>query len=194
MILGMTALGEGRPTGRQRFSWGVAHTIGGALGGIALALVVWILGTPVRTLAGGLVAAICAAGVVVFAVLLDLGVIRWRDRTGQVDPYWRARFGPRRSFFFYGAVFGFGWLTVKPSAVFYSATALLGLMLPLPEVLVGGALVGIGRTILVYPLSYRATGASCILSRGRWASYAWHRAGAAVSIASLVAIMVTAVS
>ena len=194
MILGMTALGEGRPTTWQRFTWGIAHTAGGGVGGLALALTAWVAGTPVRSLAGSIVAALCAGAVAVFAIAVDAGIIRWRDRTGQVDPYWRVRFGPGRAFFLYGIVFGFGWLTLKPSAVFYSVVALLGLMLPLPVALAAGALVGVARTMLVYPLSFRATAASTILSRGRFASAAWHRAGAAVSIAALAAIAISVLS
>jgi hypothetical protein len=191
MILGLTTLGERGPTFLERLRMGGAHGAGGTIGGAATVGIVWMVATPVRTLLGVGVSHLVVVLVLAAAVAVDLQVVHWYDRPVQVDPEWRERYGHVRSYFYYGMIFGFGWLTFKPSAVFYSVIAIAGLTLPLPAALAVGGAFGFAHTMPVYPASYAAARSSTILFRGRRAVPVWRLVGAATSVALLALAAVT---
>lgn len=181
MILGMTRVGDARPHFQQRLKMGAAHALGGMVGGALIAGAVFLACTPIRTLLGLGVARALAAFIILIAAALDLGLLRWNGPGGQVDPGLRAMHGPTRSYFIYGVKFGIGALTLRPSAVYYSALAVIGLVLPLAFAIAAGILFGLGRTALVYPSSFHATQVSLVLSRGRYAHRAWRTVGTVIS-------------
>jgi hypothetical protein len=165
MILGMTALGEGRMPALTRLEMSVAHALGGALGGALMAALVWLAATPVRTILSSPVPEFVVAGAAVVAVGIDTHLLHVHNRTGQVPAVWFARYGPQRSYAIYGFLFGAAFATLRPFAVIYAIFLALGMLVGFPAAVFGGALFGLGRTVLIGPASLRATGAALVLYR-----------------------------
>lgn len=188
MLLGMTGLGEIRTPNPTRLVMGLSHTVGGLLGGAGTVAAAWVTLIPARIVIQGPALKICLTLVLALAVLVDLGLLQWRDRRGQANPEWRVRFGHIRSYFLYGFLFGSGWLTLKPSATYYAVIAVAAGYLPLGHAVLAGALFGIGRTILVYPASYRATAVSLVIARGRHSYRLMRAAGVTVTLSMLATL------
>jgi hypothetical protein len=174
MLLGMTALGEGGRTPKgSRARMAVAHIAGGVIAGASVAAAAWLLATPVRTL----VPAVARAGIVVavaaLAALIDLGFVRRSHRLGQVPRDYARKWGATRAYALYGARFGAAFTTLVPYAATYTLFAVLTLTLPLGSAALGGALFGLGRTILIGPGSLVATELSSFLFRGRGVRRRW---------------------
>lgn len=101
-----------------------SHVVGSTLGGVVVALLLWILLAPARTLAPPAAAALFVA-VALVAVATDLGAGRVRFRKGRLIPstWWvTARPGLRAGL--YGAWLGAGLLTFVPVALTYVVFAL----------------------------------------------------------------------
>jgi hypothetical protein len=174
MLLGMTALGEGGgPLKGSRTRMAVSHMAGGVVGGASVAAVAWLLATPVRTL----VPAVARVGIVVavaaLAVLIDLGLVRKSHRLGQVPRDYARKWGMTKAYALYGARFGAAFTTLVPYAATYTLFAALTLTLPLGSAALGGALFGLGRTILIGPGSLVATRLSSFLFRGSGVRQKW---------------------
>lgn len=173
MILGLTALGEGRMPSRIRLETSVAHLAGGAVGGSLMAGVLWLAGTPIHTLLPPAIPATVVGATAILAVLMDAKLLKLRTWGSQVPPVWFARYGPQRSYAMYGFMLGSGLATARPYAVTYPAFAALALLAPFPEAILGGALFGLGRTVLIGPGSLRATAVSRLLYRAPGVHRVW---------------------
>jgi hypothetical protein len=185
MILGIASLGEGERPIEQRLRLWVAHSVGGTVGGALAALLIWLVLTPVRTMLPGVVGLVLVSLVAAYAVLADLGKVRFRRPSTQVPQTWYARYGPERAYFFYGGALGAGLVTYVPYGLAYSVFAALGLLLPLPAALAAGALFGLARTIPTGPGSLSAEWASRVLFR----SPVSHRIFARLSVAATLALV-----
>jgi hypothetical protein len=181
MVLGLTALGEGRMPTSMRIQMAVLHTAGGLVGGALGFGAVWLLLTPIRTF-GTATAVVITSAVAFAAVGLDVGVLRPRRRGRQVSPAWYTRYGPRRSYLYFGAVLGAAIGTIRPFAVSYVVFCAAALWLPLHLALLAGALFGLGRTGIIGPASLRATTCSRVLYRARHAHAAWSVVSVAASL------------
>ena len=152
--------------------------IGGLVGGAALALALWLLATPLRTLLPWLVRLTVFAALCGMFVVWDLGVRRVPRalRRGQVPIEWSKRFGLTQSYFLYGVGLGAGVFTFVPFAVTFGVFAAAALVAgPLTAALAGAAF-GLGRTIFVGPLglsgsAIRRSDALLVLGY-RWFPYA----------------------
>lgn len=165
MILGLTALGEGRTPLRTRISMSLAHAAGGMAGGALTAAAVWLALTPLRTLLPPSVGVVAMAAVCIAALAADLGLWLVRSRMPQVPQTWLARFGPARAYGSYGAVLGAAFATPHPYAVVYPLFLAMALFVPLPVALACGVLFGGARSLAATVFSYRATAISWAIYR-----------------------------
>src|SRR5437588_7536104 len=154
MILGIASLGEGRRPIEQRAQLWIAHSLGGVLGGTLMALTVWIVVTPIRTLLPRSVTFLLFALVATYGILADLGRTRFHRPKSQVPATWYARYGPAKSYLLYGLSLGAGMLTYVPYGAVYGTFAAIAALLPLPAAAVAGALFGLGRTLPSGPASF----------------------------------------
>jgi hypothetical protein len=188
MILGIASLGEGRRPILERVQlWG-SHTLGGVLGGAAMAAFLWLLFTPLRTLLPRDFALALVGLVAVYSVLADAGKVRFWRRRSQVPAAWYARYGPTQSYVLYGLFLGAGILTYVPYGVVYGAFAAMATLLSLPQAALGGALFGIGRTLTTGPASFYAEPVSRLLFRSPRAQARSAKLSVALTIA-LVAVI-----
>lgn len=192
MILGLTALGEGRMPLRTRIEMSTGHTVGGMVGGTAASAILWLAFTPIRTLFPDAVSAVSVATTAVVAILVDTRLLRTRSHGSQVPPVWLARHGPTRSYAMYGFMLGSGFATARPYAVIYAVFLALALLSPFPQALMGGALFGLGRTALIGPASFRATAISLLLYRSPRSRRVWSTVSVMLSAALVLLVAVSA--
>jgi hypothetical protein len=190
MALGLTALGEGRMPARMRLEASAAHSLGGVIGGGVVAAGLWLAATPIRTLFPSPVPELVVSIIAIAAVAIDANLLKLQNRSGQVPAVWYGRYGPQRSYAMYGFLFGAGFATLRPHAVIYTVFAALALLAPLPAAALGGAVFGLGRTVVIGPASLRATAVSWLLYR----SPRVHRVWSAVSIVLSVALLWVAIA
>jgi hypothetical protein len=165
MMLVMASLGEGRnPLGVRARLW-LAHLLGGVVGGTGAVLALWLLASPLRTMLPELFSLALVFALLVAGSARDLGLLEFPKLGRQVPATWLARYGPARSFAFFGVFLGSGLLTHVPYAITYGVFGAAALTLPLPHALLAGAAFGIGRTVLVGPASFAIEPASRILYR-----------------------------
>jgi hypothetical protein len=182
MILGLTALGEGRMPLRIRLETALTHVLGAMAGGALMALGVWLAATPLRTLAPTEVSIGVVVLVAVVAVGIDLRVIPGAGRGKQVPSPWLKRYGPQRAYALYGLKFGAAFSTLRPFAVVYPVVAAVGLLVSLPMALVCGAVFGIGRTAIVGPASFKSVWTSQALYHGRFTRQVWTATSVVLSL------------
>jgi hypothetical protein len=132
---------------------GAGHAVSGAFGGLAMAAILWLLLTPLRTLPPALVAYVMVAGLAASASLADLGVVHLPRQRRQVPQRWWRTYGPIRSYALYGFWLGAGLVTNITYMVELVVLVGAGVLLPLHEAMLIGAIFGLGRTAPVGPLA-----------------------------------------
>lgn len=184
MILGLTALGEGRMPTRTRISTWALHMAGALVGGLAAAVGLWLLLSPVRALLPAVVLVAVVVTCAAVAIGVDLGWVRLNMAVRQVPAVWFGRYGPQRSYALYGLMFGSAFSVLRPFAVTYPLFASIALLADLQTALLAGMLFGVGRAVIVGPASYAATAVSRLLFR----DLRMHRVWAAVSVLLTIAL------
>jgi hypothetical protein len=116
-----------------------------------MAIGLWFLLAPIRTMLPAAVPAIAFLGLVAFATRRDLPVGRAGGALHgrQVPATWRARYGDERAFAAYGFVLGAGALSFTPYALTFIIFAWAGLLMPLGGAIVIGAVFGGARAASV---------------------------------------------
>jgi hypothetical protein len=153
MIQGIASLGQGGRAGFEKLSVWSVHLGSSVVGGASMAMLVWIVITPFRTLLPDPI------GIAVFVViataftLTDLRLIRRGAWGPQVKASWFKRYGPRMSYALYGLILGAGLPTFAPYAATYVAFLAAGFMPSLIDALLLGSLFGLGRAFPVGPLA-----------------------------------------
>lgn len=130
---------------------GLVHGAGGAIGGALMALGLWLVLTPIRTLLPGVAALAIVVSLALLTALADAGLVRIARQTRQVPSEWYHTHGPYRSHALYGLCLGAGLGTNVTYAVEYAVFLAPALLLPLPGALAGGLAFGLARTVLVGP-------------------------------------------
>jgi hypothetical protein len=125
-------------------------------------------------------------GIALIAIAVDLGLVQMPWRLGQVPAEYLTRWGAARAYFYFGVRFGLAFTTVVPYAVTLSLFAVLSLKGQATSALIGGALFGLGRTVLIGPGSRRATWLSWFLYR-RPGVRRWWKALSVVATVLIVA-------
>jgi hypothetical protein len=118
-----------------------------------MAAIVWILLTPLRTMAPDGVLVTMIVGLAIVIVLAEFDRVSLPRQAWQVPRPWYARYGPTRAYAMYGFWLGAGLATNVTYAVEYLVFVGAGLMMPLGPALLAGALFGLGRTVLVGPVA-----------------------------------------
>lgn len=132
----------------------LAHLTGGAVGGAGTAAGLWLLATPLRTLLPQPAAPALTVIVALIAFSSDLGLLRLPSVHRQLPRTWTHRFGNSRLYLLYGAVLGTGLLTSAAYSLTFAVLAYLSLQQSFTFALAAGALMGLGRTVFVGPLSH----------------------------------------
>jgi hypothetical protein len=131
---------------------GFAHATGGVLGGVVVAGGLWLIITPLRTLAPVAVQVLLFAGLATAAALADTNVIGLPRQRRQVPQSWFGRYGAVRSYALYGLWLGAALGTNITYMVELVVLAGAALLLPLAGALAVGVAFGLGRTAPVAPL------------------------------------------
>ncbi len=148
MILGIAFLGEERRPLRSALRVWIAHMFGGVFGGAIMAVVIWMLLTPFRTMiAPEIITLIVALFLVVAAWLQLTGRRLWRS--GLVPNTWPSRFGEPHGWALLGFVLGTGLGSYVVTTLTYATFITAGLLLGLGQAAVAGGLLGFGRTFVV---------------------------------------------
>lgn len=132
----------------------LSHLTGGAVGGAVTAAALWLLATPLRTLLPQPAVRAITVIVALIAFCSDLRLLRLPSVHRQLPRTWVHRFGESRLYLLYGAVLGTGLLTFAPYALTFAVLAYLSLQQSLSFAVGAGALMGLGRTVFVGPLSH----------------------------------------
>lgn len=195
MVSGPISSGGGELSGSEspkRLQAAALHVAGGVAGGVVAGAAVWFATAFVRGVIPesariGAAVAICA-----WAATTDSGFLRVPTGERQVPQGWFRRYGLRRSYMYYGLTLGAVYLTKVNHAFAFAFLAVVGLVLPLPAALLGGACLGLARTVVIVPAAagWRSSGAW--LYGGRVAARSWTGAAAAGSIGMTAALLVTA--
>jgi hypothetical protein len=152
MVLGLAGLGEARNSFREMIVTGAAHAVGGTVGGAGAVASLWMVATPIRTLAPQVVPVALLAALAFAAALSDAGRITLPRQRRQVPQAWLRNYGPARAYASYGCWLGAGLLTNISYMVEVVVLAAAALLLPFPEALLVGGIFGLGRTAPVTPL------------------------------------------
>lgn len=182
MVLGLTALGEGRIPIRIRLAAAMGHIIGAIVGGAVVSAGIWLMATPVRTLVPITIVASAVLAAVVVAIAIDARLVHVQNRSGQVPARWRQRYGVTRSYGLYGLMFGTAFATLRPHAVTYPLFVALALQRSLAVAVVAGCCFGIGHTFLVGPASYVPRLSGQVLFYNRVARRLWTSFSIAVTL------------
>ena len=187
MLLGMTGSGGHRSNALQRAGWSLSHLAGGVGGGFVLGAASWLAGVPAREVAPEWVLGFLVVSIGAVSVMIDLDVLAVDRSNRQVDARLRGSIGTAASYAVYGVEFGLGWRTLRPSAMFYTLSAVLAFAVSAPAVaVVAGIAFGLGRTFILFPGSYVATRLSGMLTRDTRSRAWWRLAGAFGSVAIVV--------
>jgi hypothetical protein len=174
MLLGMTGLGEiGERNRALRAKMAVGHVAGAVTAGAAMAMALWLLLTPIRTLLPPLISPLFVATTAVLAIAVDLGIVRQTHRLGQVPREYFRKWGSAKAYTLYGLRFGAGFTTLVPYAATYTLFAVLAIAQPFASAALCGAFFGLGRTVLIGPGSLIATELSRVLFRNRGVRRWW---------------------
>ncbi|MGH2912493.1 MAG: hypothetical protein ACRDJ3_08465 [Solirubrobacteraceae bacterium] len=141
--------------------------------------------TPLRTLIPGQVVRVALIALVAVCILSDLRLAPLPTSKRQVPQEWLQRYGPIRSFAFYGAVLGGGLLTPVPSAVVYAVFVLCGFAKSLAVAALAGAIFGASRAALVGLAALRAGASSRVLFRSQVSQRVLPRIGTLVTLTLL---------
>lgn len=188
MILGLTALGEGRMPLRTRVETAASHALAAAAGGALIAFLLWLAATPVRTLLPSPVALSAVVATAVVAIGIDTRLLRGASKGRQVPGTWLRRYGPQRAYALYGLRFGMAFTTLRPFAVIYVLFVALAVLVSLPVAMLCGALFGFGRTAIVGPASFGSVVSSKFLYHGVGVRRIW----ATISVALTVVLVLMA--
>jgi hypothetical protein len=149
MVTGINSLVKGERSTRQVVAVAFVHPMFGVVGGCGMALLVWLLVTPLRTIlpnAFVLALVVVIAGITAAA---DAHLIEIPRHARQVPQSWYRAYGPVRSYALYGLWLGAGLASNVTYAVEYTVFIGAGLLLPLPWAVAAGVLFGLGRTTFV---------------------------------------------
>lgn len=131
---------------------GAAHAVGGTLGGAGMVVALWVVATPVRTLAPEELPVALLVALAVAAALADAGRIALPRQPRQVPQAWMRNYGPARAYALYGFWLGAGLITNISYMAEVVVLAAAALLLPFPEAVLVGGIFGLGRTAPVTPL------------------------------------------
>lgn len=154
-------------------------------GGTAMATILWVAATPLRTLIAGHATRALLIAVLGACVLFDLGLARLPESKRQVPQEWLRRYGPTKSFAAYGAVLGAGLLTPVPSAVVYAVFVLCGFAKLLVTAVVAGAIFGAARAGVVGLAALQPSLSSRVLFRSALSQNVLPRIGTLVTTSML---------
>ena len=166
MILGITALGEGRKTLASRLLLWVAHMSGGALGGMVSVGLVMLLASPFRLVLEGESMSLLVTLLLLVLALIDLGGMRVRSRRRQVPATWTATYGWPSAFVRYGVLLGSGIATYVPVALTYAVLAIAALLVSPEMALVSGMIFGVARTGMAIVGGFPSWGVARVLYVG----------------------------
>lgn len=191
MIQGIASPGGGgtlQGTGTRAAMW-LAHLIGGALGGSLIAIVAWVLLTPIRTLLPAPSAAVVVVGIGFLSALIDLRIISRPLHGRQVPSVWYRRYGPVRAYWMFGFFLGGGLTAHVPHAATYSAFAAMSMLTSLPQAIIVGVTFGVARTLVIGPAALLPGMSARVLYTSRSSRWAIPKLSAGLSGLLIVVVL-----
>lgn len=151
---------------RRRTIWTRAaawHVLGGALGGFIVALALWSIAVPIRTLFDA-----WHSEIIVLVLLVAALGDAWRLPTGtprQVPPTWLQKYGLNNGYFRYGLALGLALTTKVNNWLLYGVAVMIALSQTFATAILLGLALGTARSAAVVLVSVRATRLSLVWRR-----------------------------